>query len=168
MGDRRVDCGFIVGEREEYEKRKTRRERQKAGLWTYIQLVRQRERNSQPNRERSADESLSPETQLLTRKDGGIKRWRENENSGMRGWRRRNGQRDWEETGREGDEKSANRNLKPRFPAHWERTDPGRSVCPSRKLVFSLSFVFNASFCCFCYCLSVGQLFMCVALLLSL
>lgn len=62
--------------------------------------------------EKSTDESLSPETQLLTIKDGGIKkRWRENENSGMRGRWRRDGERDWEEIGHEEDEKSVNRKL---------------------------------------------------------
>ncbi len=36
----------------------------------------------------------------------------------MRGRWRRDGEKDWEKTEHEEDEKSANRNLKPRFTAH--------------------------------------------------
>lgn len=71
-----MDCGFIVSEVEKYP-RKTKREAE--GRIKDLYLVSETERgknNSQANRDRSTDESLSPETHLLTRKDGGIKRWR--------------------------------------------------------------------------------------------
>lgn len=58
-------------------------------------------RNSQPNRE-STDESRSPETQLLTRRDGGIKR---------------DGEKDREIGHEEDQEKTANGKLKPRYTA---------------------------------------------------
>jgi len=96
---------------------------------TQTEKKQQSEIEKQPNRERSADESLSRETQLLTRKDGGIKRWRENEKSRMRGRWRRDREKDWKETGYEGgEERSANRKLRPRFTAHREKTEPERSI----------------------------------------
>lgn len=71
-----MDRGFIVGEVEKYP-RKTKREAEGRIMDLYLVSETERkkttERNGQPNRDRSTDESLSPETHLLTRKDGTVK-----------------------------------------------------------------------------------------------